>query len=171
MTNVKSKTMDKSKIILRCIFVLGIWSFFIMLKFNDKSNTLSEHFQTPMVRRYLLQRQNRYIEPTSTTSDGASSDDVLVDNRQGIDEETLVHDVESRIPSLPLAYWNKNKVFDDRNYSSICGKYPSIFELEFNNIYWQTNSDNWLLVDVPSILNDFLKHPTKLLFLQKTTKM
>lgn len=59
-------------------------------------------------------------------------------NISGIDDETLVREVESRISSLPIAYWNKNKVFADRNYSSTCGKYPSIFELEFSNIYWQT---------------------------------
>lgn len=42
------------------------------------------------------------------------------------------------MPSLPIAYWNKYKASAERNYSSTCAKYPSIFELEFNNVYWQT---------------------------------
>lgn len=77
--------MDKSKTILKFIFVLGIWSFFVLglLKLNDRNTKLSEHFQTPMSRRFLLQRENRYFEATSTTPDGTLLDDVLVDNRQG----------------------------------------------------------------------------------------
>lgn len=54
-----------------------------------------------------------------------------------MDDEQLVRDVESRLPSLPIAYWSKNKNFLQQK-SSTCAKYPSIFELEFNNIYWQT---------------------------------
>lgn len=48
-----------------------------------------------------------------------------------------MRDVESRLPSLPISYWNKYKNFTQKK-SSTCAKYPSIFELEFNNIYWQT---------------------------------
>ncbi|XP_062713350.1 uncharacterized protein LOC134290268 [Aedes albopictus] len=55
---------------------------------------------------------------------------------QFIDDEQLVRDVESRIPSLPIAYWSKHKNAVQKK--AACAKYPSIFELEFNNIYWQT---------------------------------
>lgn len=55
----------------------------------------------------------------------------------GMDDESLVRDVENRIPSLPITYWSKYKNFSQKK-SSTCAKYPSIFELEFNNIYWQT---------------------------------
>lgn len=54
----------------------------------------------------------------------------------GIDDDQLVIDVESRIQSLPIAYWNKHKNVVSKESS--CAKYPSIFELEFSNIYWQT---------------------------------
>lgn len=54
-----------------------------------------------------------------------------------MDDESLVKDVASRIPSLPIAYWSKYKNVSQKK-SSTCAKYPSIFELEFNNIYWQT---------------------------------
>jgi len=59
----------------------------------------------------------------------------------GIDDEQLVRDVESRLPSLPLAYWSKFSKINGQNKKTAtpqCGRYPSIFELEFNNIYWQT---------------------------------
>lgn len=38
---------------------------------------------------------------------------------------------------MPIAYWSKNKNFPQQKTYK-CAKYPSIFELEFNNIYWQT---------------------------------
>lgn len=77
--------MDNSKTILKFIFILGIWSFLVLglLKLNDRNVAFSEHFQNPMSRRFLLQRENRYFEATSTTPDGMVLDDVLVDNRQG----------------------------------------------------------------------------------------
>lgn len=77
--------MDKSKTILKFIFVLCIWSFLVLgiLKLNYQNVILSEHFQTPMSRRFLLQKENRYFDGTSTTPDGTVLDDVLVDNRQG----------------------------------------------------------------------------------------
>lgn len=59
-------------------------------------------------------------------------------NRPGIDDESLVRDVENRIPSLPIAYWSKYKYFSAKKADTGCAKYPSIFDLEFNNIYWQT---------------------------------
>lgn len=54
-----------------------------------------------------------------------------------MDDESLVRDVENRIPSLPIAYWSKYKNITQKK-SAVCAKYPSIFDLEFNNIYWQT---------------------------------
>lgn len=62
---------------------------------------------------------------------------LIIFHISAMDDEQLVRDVESRIPSLPIAYWSKNKNFLQQK-SSTCAKYPSIFELEFNNIYWQT---------------------------------
>lgn len=49
-----------------------------------------------------------------------------------------MRDVENRIPSLPIAYWSKYKNFSAKKATTGCAKYPSIFDLEFNNIYWQT---------------------------------
>lgn len=66
---------------------------------------------------------------------------LLPENSQcvGMDDESLVRDVENRIPSLPIAYWSKYKNFSQKKSANpTCAKYPSIFELEFNNIYWQT---------------------------------
>lgn len=48
-------------------------------------------------------------------------------------------EIQLRQPSLPISYWNDYKnVSQNYGYQNKCGKYPNIFQLEFNNIYWQT---------------------------------
>jgi len=52
-----------------------------------------------------------------------------------------VKDVEEKLPSLPIAYWTKHKAIQaqaNNKNSKQCAKYPSIFDLQFSNIYWQT---------------------------------
>lgn len=70
----------------------------------------------------------------------------LLDKRPAKTEEELIEEIEERLPSLPLAYWSKNnkynaqqnKIFKKGNESCTNFKFPSIYDLEFNNIYWQT---------------------------------
>ncbi|KAK1130932.1 hypothetical protein K0M31_017237 [Melipona bicolor] len=68
----------------------------------------------------------------------------LLDKRPAKTEEELIEEIEQRIPSLPLAYWNKNSKYSGSqtkakgNYSCSNLKYPSIYDIEFNNVYWQT---------------------------------
>lgn len=69
----------------------------------------------------------------------------LLDKRPAKTEEELIEEIEQRIPSLPLAYWNKNSKYPGGqakaakgNYSCSNLKYPSIYDIEFNNVYWQT---------------------------------
>ncbi|XP_043486161.1 LOW QUALITY PROTEIN: uncharacterized protein LOC122513754 [Polistes fuscatus] len=70
----------------------------------------------------------------------------LLDKRPAKTEEELIEEIEERLPSLPLAYWSKsnklngqqNKLSKKGNESCANFKFPSIYDLEFNNIYWQT---------------------------------
>ncbi|XP_055611812.1 uncharacterized protein LOC129758338 [Uranotaenia lowii] len=136
----------KTRIVFKFIFGLGIWSFLVLGFFKLNGDSVAQHQfqQAPINGRLLLNKDNRWTgnEATSTTTDryaspmGAGVDEVLVDNRAVIDDEQLVRDVENRIPSLPIAYWSKHKNVVQKKGG--CAKYPSIFELEFNNIYWQT---------------------------------
>lgn len=54
-------------------------------------------------------------------------------------EEELRADAERRLPSLPLAYWHRHKDDKGKFYKKKeCAPFPSIYELEFHNTYWQT---------------------------------
>ncbi|XP_055380469.1 uncharacterized protein LOC129611370 [Condylostylus longicornis] len=134
--------MPNSKIIIKILFSLSIWSIVLIgiLKFHGTGIVSQDYIQSPINGRILLQKNVKFYpngDPTSTTTDRFDPSEILIDNRSNMDDDQLVHDVESRLPSLPIAYWNKNKNFIQQK-SSTCAKYPSIFELEFNNIYWQT---------------------------------
>ncbi|KAK7793902.1 hypothetical protein R5R35_003579 [Gryllus longicercus] len=76
-------------------------------------------------------------DPDVFVLDGFLDLEPSVDQSPARSEAMVVEDVQRQIPSLPIAYWSrhKNKPMYYKNES--CAKFPSIFELEFNNVYWQ----------------------------------
>lgn len=62
----------------------------------------------------------------------------LVDKSAAWSEARIVQEVQRQLPSLPIAYWNRHKNRPMFYKNESCAKFPSIFELEFNNVYWQT---------------------------------
>ncbi|XP_058792872.1 uncharacterized protein LOC131665179 [Phymastichus coffea] len=107
------------------------------------------NLQSLAASRFLLQRQApARQEPTTpgTTASASPLDlEPLLDKRPAKSEDELIQEIEERLPSLPLAYWTRNsKVSQTAKASETSAgggcqpKYPSIFELEFNNVYWQT---------------------------------
>lgn len=75
---------------------------------------------------------------SSTALDSLLSLEPFVDKSPSQSEPFLLEEIQNRLPSLPIIYWNKlkNKNMFYKNES--CAKFPSIFELEFNNVYWQS---------------------------------
>lgn len=53
-----------------------------------------------------------------------------------IDDEQLVRDGNERIPALPNSYWKHNSQSSYGGQKK-CAQYPSIFNLQFSNTYWQ----------------------------------
>ena len=56
---------------------------------------------------------------------------------QPASEREYVADLEKQLPNIPLIYLydNKNKNYVYKNKT--CGKLPTIYDIHFNNIYWQ----------------------------------
>ncbi|XP_041971724.1 uncharacterized protein LOC121727796 isoform X1 [Aricia agestis] len=74
-------------------------------------------------------------EPASTPAPAPR----LATDARVLSEDELRADAERRLPSLPLAYWHRHK--DDKNKfykKKDCAPFPSIYDLEFHNTYWQT---------------------------------
>lgn len=78
--------MINRKLILKFIFALGIWSFLLLGLFKLHETHVIELEQPAgqLNVRLLLQKDNRYIDATSTTTDRIIPADVLIDNRQGM---------------------------------------------------------------------------------------
>lgn len=60
----------------------------------------------------------------------------LVDKTPSLSEEKMLEQLQSKIPNLPSAYWKKPK-FRPTHKNATCAKYPSVYELDFDNVYWQ----------------------------------
>ncbi|XP_026470406.1 uncharacterized protein LOC113374645 [Ctenocephalides felis] len=86
--------------------------------------------------RFLLQHPTKQADPSTSTT--TTEVPVLVDTRQKINQEDLLKDVQNRLPSLPLWSLNASAKTKPLYKNATCARYPSVFELEFNNIYWQT---------------------------------
>lgn len=88
--------------------------------------------------RLLLQKRldplvTRHVDSTTENFDVEPD----VDKSPTLSEDMLLQEVQNRMPSLPIVYWNKYKN-KPMYINATCAKFPSVFELEFNNIYWQT---------------------------------
>ncbi|KAK6634678.1 hypothetical protein RUM43_012079 [Polyplax serrata] len=53
-------------------------------------------------------------------------------------DEKIINKIEKNLPSLPIAYWTKNKNQVKFYKNESCARFPSIYDLQFNNVYWQT---------------------------------
>lgn len=69
--------------IIKFLFALGVWSFLLLglLKLHSNRVILEENIQSGINGRLLLQKDGRYQEATSTTTEKFLPLDVLIDNR------------------------------------------------------------------------------------------
>ncbi|XP_044739083.1 uncharacterized protein LOC123300562 [Chrysoperla carnea] len=126
----------------RAAFVIFLWGLLIIAALNFRSYPLEVDIPplTGVNSRLLLQK--RIIDSANGIALTSTTENILdltpfVDNSPGMSEDRILEEVEKRLPSLPIVYWNKNKNYAMR-LNKTCARMPSIYELEFNNIYWQS---------------------------------
>jgi len=59
-----------------------------------------------------------------------------IDRSPKLSEADLVKKLQPQMPNLPIVYWQENKK-KKANKNASCTKYPDIYDLHFNNKYWQ----------------------------------
>ena len=59
-----------------------------------------------------------------------------IDRSPKLSEADLVKKMQPQMPNLPIVYWQENKK-KKANKNASCTKYPDIYDLHFNNKYWQ----------------------------------
>lgn len=84
--------------------------------------------------RFLLQRQ----EGMSTIKSPLV--EPRIDRSPAKSEAEVIQEIENNLPSLPIAHWNKNSKLNQQTKSAngCTIKYPNVFDIEYNNFYWQT---------------------------------
>ncbi|GLV36768.1 uncharacterized protein CBL_02397 [Carabus blaptoides fortunei] len=127
------------RFIYKLFFLVFLWVLVMLTVFQLRGYNLQVSVP-PLAAvggRLLLQKR---LDPLTRHADSTTESMDLepdVDKSPSLSEDMLVEEVQNRMPSLPIVYWNKNKN-KPMYINSTCAKYPSVFELEFNNIYWQT---------------------------------
>lgn len=121
------------------ICLIFLWALLVVALVQLKNFSQST-FLHPPGTRFLLHKL-----PLTTTSyppkagpEKVISLDPKTDKPNGEQEAFLIQQIQQRLPSLPIVYWNKNKNKNMYYKNESCAKFPSIFDIEFNNVYWQS---------------------------------
>ncbi|RZF33621.1 hypothetical protein LSTR_LSTR006999 [Laodelphax striatellus] len=122
----------------RIVCLVFAWGVLVLgvLQLKGPSQAASDRQSLILVHRRLSDSNQADRDP-SRNQQLLDLEPFVDKSATGRSEPLLLEEIQQRLPSLPIAYWNKNK---NKNMckNETCAKYPSIFELEFNNVYWQT---------------------------------
>jgi len=75
---------------------------------------------------------------SSTTLDSLLGLEPFVDRAEKRSQAELDAEMAKSLPRVPIDYWLKHKSKPMFYKNETCARLPSIYELEFNNVYWQT---------------------------------
>lgn len=120
------------------ICLIFLWVLLVVALVQLKSFSQST-FLHPPGTRFLLHKLP--VSTTLTTTNDHEKINALepkTDKPHGEQEDLLIQQIQAHLPSLPIVYWNKNKNRNMFYKNESCAKFPSIFDIEFNNVYWQS---------------------------------
>lgn len=132
------RSYGNGRFLTRIFILIFIWFLLIITLFQFRESLqVVAPLSGGVGGRLLLQKRldplTRHVDSTTESIDLEPD----IDKSPSLSEDKLVEEVQNRMPSLPIAYWNKMKN-KPMYVNATCAKFPSVFELEFNNIYWQT---------------------------------
>lgn len=133
-----------ARVVMRLLYVACIWTCLCYVVFKLSYSKGPVTYLYAHVNRGLLEKVSGEVVTTTTASDGVPTPGIpqkfldlnpQVDTSPSLSEKELLSSLADR-SNLPLAYWTtyKNRPVGNKT----CAKFPSLYELEFNNIYWQT---------------------------------
>lgn len=127
-----SNLFGRGRFLTKIFAYISLWALVTFAVYQLRSIPLD--VQVPHLNSRLL-LQKRYEFHDSTTE--GNDQEPFVDRSPSLSEDKLVEDIQKRMPSLPIIYWNKLKN-KNLGVNSSCARSPSLFDLEFNNVHWQT---------------------------------
>lgn len=135
-----------SRLVRRALGFLFLWGIIVLgvLQLRGPTNIRSPRgtVQFGSDTKLVLDRLNLIPGQENATSSTALESlldlEPFIDKSPSQSENLILEEIQDRLPSLPIIYWNKLKNKNMFYKNDSCAKFPSIFELEFNNVYWQT---------------------------------
>jgi len=130
----------------RSLAALALWTSicYLVFRINWREDLVLEPVQS--ANRELLARildrsvdnttSQTTLSTTVTTEFNILEAQVAIDLSPKLSEAELASRIQPHMPNLPILYWqeNKNKMMKQ---NTTCAKFPSVYDLHFNNIYWQ----------------------------------
>ncbi|XP_077295621.1 uncharacterized protein LOC143917881 [Arctopsyche grandis] len=128
----------KRSTIWRWAALLGGWGLLAVMLLQFQAGPLGGANGRAGGGRGLLQAPSP--PPILPTSQPLGMLQPRVDHRPLPSEDILAMEAEKRLPSLPIAYWEKHKGKQTIKFykNKTCAAFPTIYDLEFDNVYWQT---------------------------------
>ena len=108
----------------RLIFITLVWTCIYIFFFHTSQNQNRLSSDDYFKNHKLIERIRELSE-----------NDLLIDKSQKKAEKELFSELELKLPNLPLVYLNEKKKLSKKNQT--CDHFPSIFDININNIYWQ----------------------------------
>merc|ERR1712241_89105 len=104
-------------------------------EFNNVLNT-RELLQQEMVTKSSARDSTSFLPPLQ-----ANLEELMIDRSPKRSDKEILADLEKQLPNLPLVYLLDKKGFHYKNKT--CAKFPTIYDININNIYWQeTDTSN-----------------------------
>jgi len=117
-------------------WTLICWCFFRLPEGELPLPSASLHSRELLARQENITMSPLQGSTTETTEVNVFEAEPYIDKSPKLNESEKAVKLQAQIPNLPLVYWFENKNMK-RSKNSSCAKYPSVYDIHFNNIYWQ----------------------------------
>lgn len=100
-----------------------------------------ELLQQEMVTRGAASGKDSTLSSNLYPSALRSLDELMIDRSPKKSDKEVLAELEKQLPNFPLVYLMDKKGFHYKNKT--CAKFPTIYDININNIYWQeTDTSN-----------------------------
>lgn len=132
----------------RLLVLLFLWTFvcYFVFKTNLQNELVRESYaQRELLRQMVKSRPIVHRDSAASSTQVPTSTEInileaeiAIDDSPQLNESDLVKELQSQLQNLPITYLqeNKNKNWHYKNETS-CAKFPALYDIHFNNIYWQ----------------------------------
>ncbi|XP_064080894.1 uncharacterized protein LOC135197749 [Macrobrachium nipponense] len=119
----------------RCGYILVIWCLLCYLLISFSTHSESIYGNSPQVIQQVLDLRSQ--ESKSVMGFNLLKSNPSIDRSPKLSEPEMAAKIQKKEPNLPIEFWQKSK-HKQLSMNSSCAKMPSLYDIHFNNKYWQS---------------------------------